>query len=68
MQDFKLHFKRMLSYWERGHRDPLTTSADRFNRLARALHIEPAKLAEMLREERDIKPRIRMPAPPLSTR
>ena len=45
----------MLSYWERGRRDPLTTSADRFNRLARALHIEPAKLAEMLREERDSK-------------
>lgn len=41
----------MLSYWERGHRDPLTTSADRFNRLARALHIEPAKLAEELRGE-----------------
>ena len=41
----------MLSYWERRRRDPLTTSADRFNRLARALHIEPAKLAERLREE-----------------
>lgn len=58
----------MLSYWERGHRDPLTTSADRFNRMARALHIEPAKLAEMLREERDSKPRIRMPGPSPSTR
>ena len=45
----------MLSYWERGHRDPLTASADRFNRMARALHIEPAKLAEVLREERDSK-------------
>ena len=42
----------MLSYWEQGRRDPLSTSAERFSRLARALRIEPAKLAEMLREER----------------